>query len=171
MAIPDKNDIVHQRDENNELIPQVVELETASNSAKKFLDIPEDEPLEMKMQPAKQGRIAEVMQTAQDQEEKQEDEEDVTSVEIEFFCEKVIEPDLQPEDMGYVQTQEVVGAGLIALMSISTGTPQEDVAEAIEEGLEDEDPEELFQEDSEDSEAKDGEEEEESGEGSEEDTE
>ena len=171
MAIPKKNDIVHQRDENNELIPQVVELKTVSDSSKRFLEIPEDEPIEFKMLPAKQGELSALMQKAEQQEAEQDDPEDVTSEELEFVCDKLIEPDLDPEDLEAMPTQDVAGGALIALISISTGTPQEDVAEAIEESIDEEGTkEELFREDSDGSEAESSESGEEggSGEGSEE---
>lgn len=166
MPIPEKDDIVHQRDADGNLLPQQVELETVSTPAKKFLGIPEDEPLEFKMRPAKQGEIAELMQTAS-QEEDDGGEEEVTSSEISFVTDRLIKPDLDPEDMDYAKSQEIMGSALIALLSISTGTPQEDVAEAIEESMEDVDEEELFQ-GSDESESEDGEAEEGTGEDSEE---
>lgn len=144
MAIPNKDDIIHQRNEENELIPQTVELETVSNSAKRFLGVEDDEPLEFRMRPAKQGELAELMQTAS-QEEEEGEEDQVTNSEMEFVSERIIKPDIDAEDMEYAKSQEIMGSALIALISISTGNPQDEVAEAIEESMEDMDEEELFQ--------------------------
>ena len=171
MAIPQKDDIVHQRDGDNELIPRAVELKTISDSATEFLrekmGVPEDEPVEFKIKPATQGELAELSELA-DQEEVEGEEEEMTDVETEFVAERLIQPDLSAQDLEYIQNPEVAGGLMIALLSESTGTPQDEVAENIQEAIEKEaEKSESFQEDSseDEAEASDGEESGSSGEG------
>lgn len=140
MTIPKKDKLVHQRDDDNNLLPRKVELKTVTDSAKKFLGIDPEDPLEFKMVPATQGELMELQQNAEEQEQSG-SEDEVTGAEIEFVTERIVEPDLTPEDMEYAQTQEIMGASLIALISESTGVPQDDVADRIEDSIEEGDVE------------------------------
>lgn len=167
MTIPQKDELVHQRDGENELIPQVIELETLSKTAKRGMGFPEDEPVEFKIKPATQGELAELSEKAE-QQEVEGSEDEITDVETNFVAERIIEPDLGPDDLEYLKNPEVSGAALIALISLSTGVAQDEVAENIQEAIEEaESKKESFQEDddSDEAEAEDGEESGSSGEG------
>lgn len=167
MTIPNKDDIIHERDGDNELIPRKVELETLSDTAKRGMNIDPEDSVEFEIKPATQGELAELSEKAAVEEEDLEDESEMTNVETEFVAERILKPDVSPDDLEYLRNPEVAGAALVALISESTGVPQDEVQDNIQEAIEeDQDGQmrESFQEDEgeDEAEAEDGENEEES---------
>lgn len=135
-----KDDFIHQRGEDNQLLPRRVELQTLKPENIKedsvSFDLSTDkegnleDPVRVKVKPAKPGQLNELQVSLQ--EVQIERPEDMTSEIYEWVVDYIVEPDLSSADADFLEVEELAMATLVAIISESNGSPQESVREQFE---------------------------------------
>lgn len=135
-----KDDFVHQRGEDGQLLPRRVELKTLNPDNIKedavSFDLTTDEeghlvdPVSVKVKPAKPGQLNELQ--VQLQEVQIDRPEDMTSSIYDWIVDYLVEPDLDSSDADFLDVEELAMSTLVAIISESNGQPQEKVREQFE---------------------------------------
>jgi len=135
-----KDDFIHQRGEDNQLLPRRVELQTLKpeniKESSVSFDLTTDddgdlvEAVSVKVKPAKPGQLNELQVDLQ--EVQLDRPEDMTSEIYEWVVDYLVEPDLDGTDADFLEVEELAMASLVAIISESNGQPQEKVREQFE---------------------------------------
>jgi len=135
-----KDDFIHQRGEDNQLLPRRVELQTLKpeniKESSVSFDLTTDDdgdlvdPVSVKVKPAKPGQLNELQVDLQ--EVQLDRPEDMTSEIYEWVVDYLVEPDLDGTDADFLEVEELAMASLVAIISESNGQPQEKVREQFE---------------------------------------
>jgi hypothetical protein len=140
-----KQQVVHQRDEKDNLIPQWITISTLDKTEKQKLGVGKDDEVELLVKPVTQGQLNSYINADQ----QNSDTDQVNDEDIEFITNHIIDPEtyegssepesydllFDPSDLTEdLKEYEIVVKLIAAILEASTGQDQKEVVERMQGG-------------------------------------